>query len=146
MNTRIAPFTATVLAGLLTTVTASAAEKIKLVERPTDETTIDLGAKGDSIGDLLVFANPVFDSANKTQVATDQGSCVRTLPGKSWECNWTIKLKAGQIMVDGSFLDEGDSVLAVIGGTGKYAGARGTMTLHPQASPSTALEFTYDLL
>ena len=43
------------------------------------ETTIDLGAKGDSLGDLLVFANKVYDAANKTQVGTDQGYCVRTV-------------------------------------------------------------------
>ena len=55
------------------------------------ETTVDLGAKGDSVGDLLVFANKVFDAANKTQVGTDQGYCVRTVVGKSWECFWTLQ-------------------------------------------------------
>ncbi len=92
------------------------AEQIKLVERPVGETTIDLTAKGDSIGDMLVFANGVFDAANKTQVGTDQGYCVRTIVGKSWECFWTLTLKAGQITVEGPFLDEGDSLLAVTGG------------------------------
>src|SRR6202451_1274200 len=124
------------LAATLLTLPAFAAEQIKLVERPVGETTLDLGAKGDSIGDMLVFANGVFDSANKTQLGTDQGYSVRTIVGKSWECFWTLTLKAGQITVEGPFMDEGDSLFAVTGGTGKYAGARGSMKLHPRDAKS----------
>ena len=46
---------------------AGAAEVIKLVEHPVNETTVDIGAKGDSVGDLLTFANPIFDAANKLE-------------------------------------------------------------------------------
>ena len=133
-------------AAALLTVPAYAAEQIKVVERPVGETTIDLGAKGDSVGDLLVFANGIFDAANKTQVGTDQGYCVRTIVGKSWECNWTLLLKGGQITVEGPFMDEGDSLFTVTGGTGKYAGAKGSMKLHPRDAQSTSYDFTYDLL
>src|ERR1700704_6055055 len=112
---RIAALTATLL-----TVPAIAAEQIKVVERPVGETTVDLGAKGDSIGDLLVFANGIFDAANKAQIGSDQGYCVRIVVGKSWECNWTMMLKGGQITVEGAFMDEGDSLLTITGGTGKY--------------------------
>jgi allene oxide cyclase len=134
------------LAATLLTLPAFAAEQIKVVERPIGETTVDLGPKGDSIGDLLVFANGVFDSANKTQVGTDQGYCVRTIVGKSWECNWTLTLKPGQITVEGPFMDEGDSVFAITGGTGRYAGAKGSMKLHPRDAKSTSYDFTYELL
>ena len=133
-------------AAALLTVPAYAAEQIKVVERPVGETTIDLGAKGDSVGDLLVFANGIFDAANKTQVGTDQGYCVRTIVGKSWECNWTLLLTGGQITVEGPFMDEGDSLFTVTGGTGKYAGAKGSMKLHPRDAKSTSYDFTYDLL
>src|ERR1700736_7082130 len=92
----------------LITAPAFAAEQIKVVERPVGETTIDLAAKGDSVGDMLVFANGIFDAANKTQVGSDQGYCIRTVVGKSWECFWTLELKAGKITVEGPFLDEGD--------------------------------------
>jgi hypothetical protein len=134
------------LAATLSTLPAFAAEQIKVVERPVGETTVDLGPKGDSVGDLLVFANGVFDAANKTQVGSDQGYCVRTIVGKSWECNWTLILKAGQITVEGPFMDDGDSLFAVTGGTGKYAGAKGSMKLHPRDAKSTSYDFTYDLL
>jgi hypothetical protein len=138
---RIAVLTAT-----LVTVPAWAAQQIKVVERPVGETSVDLGHKGDSVGDMLVFANAVFDAANKTQVGTDQGFCVRTLVGKSWECLWTLTLKDGQITVEGPFMDAGDSLFAVTGGTGKYVGAKGSMTLHPRDAQSTSYDFTYDLL
>ena len=131
---------------LFTAAPAFAAEQLKVVERPVGETTVDLTAKGDSVGDMLVFANGVFDVANKTQIGTDQGYCVRTIVGKSWECFWTLTLKTGQITVEGPFLDEGDSLLVVTGGTGKYAGAKGSLKLHPRDPTPTAYDFTYDLL
>lgn len=135
-----------VLTAALIAVPSFAAERITVVERPVGETTVDLTAKGDSVGDMLVFANGVFDAANKTQVGTDQGYCVRTVVGKSWECFWTLILKAGQITVEGPFLDEGDSLLVVTGGTGKYAGAKGSLKLHPRDATPTGYDFTYDLL
>jgi allene oxide cyclase len=134
------------VAAALATLPALAKEQIVVVERPVGETTVDLGAKGDSVGDLLVFANKVYDVGNKTQVGTDQGYCVRTVVGKSWECFWTLTLKAGQITVEGPFLDAGDSLLVVTGGTGSYAGAKGSLKLHPRDATPTAFDFTYDLL
>jgi hypothetical protein len=125
---------------------AVAAEQLKLVERPVGETTVDLAAKGDSVGDMLVFANGVFDAANKTQLGSDQGYCIRTIVGKSWECIWTLTLKTGQITVEGPFMDAGDSLFAVTGGTGKYVGARGTLKLHPRDATPTGYDFVYDLL
>ena len=133
-------------AAMLLALPVLAGEQIKVVERPVGETTVDLGAKGDSVGDLLVFANGIFDSANKAQIGSDQGFCVRTIVGKSWECMWTLTLKAGQITVEGPFMDDGDSLFAVTGGTGKYAGAKGSMKLHPRDAKSTSYDFTYDLL
>ena len=133
-------------AAALASLPALAAEQIVVVERPAGETTVDLGAKGDSVGDLLVFANKVYDPANKTQLGTDNGYCVRTVVGKSWECFWTLTLKAGQITVEGPFMDSGDSLLAVTGGTGKYAGARGSLKLHPRDATPTGYDFIYDLL
>jgi allene oxide cyclase len=125
---------------------ASAGERLQVVERATTDTTVDLGAKGDSVGDLLTFANPIYDAANKTKLGSDQGYCVRVVVGKSWECFWTLMLAGGQITVEGPFLDTGDSVLVVTGGTGKYAGAKGDLKLHPRDAKSTAYDFIYELL
>jgi hypothetical protein len=134
-----------VLALLAAAANASAGEVIAVVERADTDAVTDTGAKGDSVGDVLTFANPVFDQANKTQIGTDQGYCVRTVVGKAWECNWTMSLKDGQLTVEGPFLDAGDSVLAITGGTGKYAGARGQMKLHARDAKGTAYDFVYEL-
>ena len=125
---------------------ALAAEKIQLVEHADTDATLDLGAKGDSVGDLLTFANPVYDAANKTQVGSDQGYCVRVIAGKSWECFWTLRLKAGQITIEGPFYDAGDSVMAVTGGTGKYVGAKGSMKLHSRDAKGSSYDLVYELL
>jgi allene oxide cyclase len=124
---------------------ASAGEVVNVVEHADTDAVTDTGAKGDSAGDVLTFANPVFDKANKTKVGTDQGYCLRTVVGKAWECNWTMSLKDGQLTVEGPFLDAGDSVLAITGGTGKYAGARGQMKLHARDAKGTAYDFAYEL-
>jgi len=118
---------------------------LRVVERAEADTVIDLGEKGDSIGDLLAFGNPIYDPANQTKLADDQGSCVRTVVGKSWECVWTLILPEGQITVEGPFYDATDSVLAITGGTGAYRDARGQMTLHARNAEGTEYEFTYEI-
>ena len=133
-------------AALLAALPTMAAEQISVVERPVNETTVHRSGDRDTVGDLLVFANKVYDAANKVEVGSDQGYCVRTVAGKSWECFWTLILKGGQITVEGPFMDSGDSKLAVTGGTGKYAGARGSLKLHPRDATPTGYDFIYDLL
>ena len=130
----------------LWTVSVQAGEQLTVVEHPTDEKTINLSGKNkDAVGDLLVFANPVFDAGNKAQVGTDQGYCVRTVVGKSWECFWTLILKEGLITVEGPFFDTGDSTFVITGGSGRYAGAKGAMKLHWRDAKGSAYDFVYEL-
>jgi len=79
---------------------------------------------------VLTFANEVFGREDTRRVGTDQGYCIRVVPGTSYECNWTTFLPGGQIVVEGPFYDAKDSTLAVTGGTGRFRKARGTMDLH----------------
>jgi allene oxide cyclase len=128
---------------LLSSTAVQAGETITLVERAETDAVTDVGAKDDSAGDILTFANPVFDAANKVQAGTNQGFCVRTVAGKAWECWWTLFLEGGQITVQGPFLDKGDSVMAVTGGTGKYSQVRGQMKLHARNEKGTEYDFIY---
>jgi allene oxide cyclase len=121
-------------------------EQLNLVEHATTDSVLDVGAKGDSAGDILTFANDIYDEANKDKVGDDNGWCVRTVVGKSWECFWTLTLKGGQITVEGPFLDAGDSALAVTGGTGEYAGVRGEMQLHARDAKGSEYDFKYNLM
>src|SRR3954454_14097063 len=99
----------------------------------------------DSTGDILTFANPVFDSSNENQVGTDNGSCTRTAVGKAWECIWTLTLDGGQITVEGPFYDGKDSTLAITGGTDEYRDAAGQMVLHARNPEETEYDFTYEI-
>jgi len=113
------------------------------VEHAITDTVVDLGPHGDSRGDLLAFSNPVFDATNSTRVGTDEGSCVRTAPGRSWECEWTLRLPKGHLVVQGPFFDTRDSMLAITGGTGVWAQARGQMVLHARNAAGTSFDFRY---
>jgi allene oxide cyclase len=109
------------------------AKAITVIEHAATDATTDTGATGDSAGDILTFANDVFDATNATKVGTDQGYCIRVVVGTSYECTWTTFLAGGQIVVSGPFYDAKDSTLAITGGTGRYRHARGTMDLHSRA-------------
>lgn len=127
-------------------VATAAPQEIILTEHAATDAVTDTGAAGDSAGDVLTFANEVFDAQDANRVGNDQGMCVRTVPGKAWECFWTLFLDAGQITVEGPFYDAGDSVLAITGGTGAFANAQGDMRLSPVGTEGTAYRFTYRLL
>lgn len=118
---------------------------INLVERATTDAVTDTGAKDDSAGDILTFANEVFDEANATKVGDDNGWCIRTVAGKAWECVATVSLADGQLTVEGPFLDGKDSVWAVTGGTGKYMATRGDMQLHPRNAEGSEYDFKFNL-
>ena len=131
-------------AGLIATGQGAVAgpQEIAVVEHASTDAVTDTGAAGDSAGDILTFANEVFDADDKNKVGTDQGVCLRAPPGKAWECFWTISLGKGQITV-GPFLDSGNSVLAITGGTGAFAGATGDMLLSARGTDGKAYNFTY---
>jgi allene oxide cyclase len=133
------------LTGLLSVAPTAAKEEIVVIEHATSDAVIDLGEKGDSVGDTLVFSNEVYDSNDANVVGSDQGSCVRTKKGEAWECTWTTTLNDGSIVVQGAFYDDGrDSTLAITGGTGDYAGATGQMILRSRDG-GDKYEFTFEL-
>ena len=117
---------------------------IAVVERATTDAVTNPPGGADAVGNILTFANDVFDKSNKTKVGHDQGYCVRLIVGESWECVWTTFFARGQITVEGPFYDTKDSVLAITGGTGAYARSRGSMEL--KARPGgTEFDFIFHL-
>jgi allene oxide cyclase len=117
---------------------------VTVVEHATTDATTDTGAPGDSAGDVLTFANDVFDAADANKVGTDNGYCIRTVAGAAYECNWTVFLPRGQITVEGPFYDAKDSTLAITGGTGRYRHVRGTMDLQSREG-GTKYAFVFHL-
>ena len=142
---RIAPFFAIASLAMLAPVRAESSD-LHLVERAlTDTTSVHAGKEADNVGDILTFSNPIYDATNTRQLGRDQGYCVRVIVGRSYECHWTLQLSSGQIAVDGPFFDTSDSTLAIIGGTDRYVGAHGEMSLHARDANSTSYDFVYHL-
>ena len=110
-----------------------------------DTDAVTNGTAGDDAGNVLTFANPVFDKKDAQQVGSDQGYCVRIVVGKSWECNYTTFLPKGQITVEGPFSDTEDTVLAITGGTGKYRNVRGSLDLK-SLEGGTKFEFVFHVI
>jgi allene oxide cyclase len=119
-------------------------KRIKVVEHATTDAVTN-GKPGDHVGNILTFHNKVFNAADKRKVGHDQGSCVRMVVGKSFECTWTTFLKKGQLTVEGPFYDTKNSVLAITGGTGKYRNARGQMKLKFHNQAGTKFDFVFEL-
>ena len=141
-----------IIAGILAAVLAwhaapaSAAEQLVLIERITAQTLTDMGPKGDSVGDNITFANQVYDKDNKTLLGHDNGWCIRTIAGETWECFRSITLDQGQITVEGPYYDKQDSTMAVTGGTGIYLSAQGEVRMHPLDAKRTQYELTFTLI
>jgi hypothetical protein len=118
---------------------------IHVVEHATSDAVTN-GTSGDDAGNVLTFANPVYDRKDATQVGTDQGYCVRIVAGKTWECNWTTFLPNGQITVEGPFSDTDNTAVAITGGTGRYRNARGSMELDYHNPAGTEFDFVFRVI
>ena len=94
---------------------------------------VDNAPTGASPGDLLIFTEQLFDSNGK-RIGSDAATCVRLFDATSL-CTGIYKLPGGQVMVQ--LLQPGPTGTydqAITGGTGRFAGARGTVTVAQQSS------------
>jgi hypothetical protein len=104
------------------TVTIKASSRIDQVH------LVDNAPTGDSAGDVLVFTEKLFNARGR-QIGTDAASCVRLFDVTSL-CTGVYKLRGGQLMVQ--LVQPGPTGTydqAITGGTGRFAGARGTVTV-----------------
>lgn len=124
---------------------ATSRQRFTVVEHAVTDTVADTGPKGDSLGDVLAFGNPIYNAANRMKIGSDNGSCIRTAVGKAWECSWTTTLAGGSLVVEGPFYDTKDSVLAITGGTGKWMGAYGQMVLHARNLAGSSYDFRFSV-
>ena len=101
---------------------------------------LDLGDSGFSLGDEIVLADDVFSSQGGTHVGSDAGACTvvrvdnATTATGTLQCPVTLSLPAGQLFTVGlvqlaNGALSGTQVVAVSGGTGRYAGAEGEMAI-----------------
>jgi allene oxide cyclase len=95
---------------------------LHLTEKQTFQHYVDKGAKGESPGDIRTFGGTVFQHG--TKVGHDRIRCVVAA-----SCDAQVWIRGGSLISKG-FVATGPSFSAKItGGTGKYAGAHGTVTV-----------------
>jgi hypothetical protein len=80
-----------------------------------------------SYANVLYWHDPLYNEAQTEQIGWSNGFCIWTAPNKAAECTWTNWGEGWALSASGVKYDEGVSLLSIIGGTGSYAGATGTV-------------------
>jgi hypothetical protein len=96
-----------------------------------------------SVGDVLIFSEPVFDHKGGTRVATLHG--VATVIKGTRFSNLTVMSDVGyvffgsgdQLMAQGVFSFATDVRIPIVGGTGAYQGAHGFVVSHNNSDGSS---------
>jgi hypothetical protein len=119
--------------------TPSAKTTLKLVEHAVHLTDIDHGDPGPSVGDVQVWGpNPLYDESDSADTgATTQGVC--TALNADFDCivNETIVFAGGStLQVQGVEFATAPSRRTIVGGSGTYLGATGTVAVEPTQDQS----------
>jgi hypothetical protein len=84
------------------------------------------------VGDQIILSIPIADAAGSTRLGTASATCTVVRVTRSGAprltCSGVYELNDGDIVVTGRLSGGNTDRLAVIGGTGAYAGARGTLS------------------
>lgn len=116
-----------------TPVATGATETFTLVERAENVTIVDVTGDGPSAGDITVWGpDALFDEANEVDTgAVTQGSCLALDAAWTNHCTETIVFADGSTLaIQGVQLPVGEqSVTTIVGGSGAYLGAMGTVTV-----------------
>jgi len=105
-----------------------------LIEHADLVSEIDLGEPGASVGDMLVWGpNALYDDANVNDTgATTQGTCIAFDATADCLAAETIVFQDGSTLeFQGIERDAAPAVRTIVGGSGRYLGAIGTMTAAP---------------
>jgi hypothetical protein len=117
---------------LFETLTSSAATGpavIRITDGQTSISRVDVGEPGRSPGDMQIVSALVFNR-RLTPRALGHFELVCTFTvGINRSCNGTVFLPKGKLVVSGVLRYRQFYELAIVGGTGLYDNARGTMTV-----------------
>lgn len=105
-------------------------EVIRVTAITVQDTFLDLGEPGESLGDQSVFSQDLFRQGKKVGTGSVVCTLVRVEPGVSAtvQCVGTARLPRGQITVQGlvTFTDGPSRFrVAITGGTGRFRTAHG---------------------
>jgi hypothetical protein len=100
---------------------------------------VENAPQGRSAGDVLIFTEQLLDTRGR-KIGSDAASCTYLFDQRS-QCTGTYVLPGGQLMVQ--LIQPGPTGVytqAIVGGTGRYAQARGVVVVNQQ---STGDRFTF---
>jgi hypothetical protein len=120
------------------TAPTSSITTVRLTAHVTRIAMVDVGAKGPSAGDSMLFTETLRDAKGRL-AGSDQVACVQSFGGHML-CNGVLVLNhRGTLSVSGLGSQSGPFKLAVTGGTGGYRGARGQLSIAGKPNGDSAL-------
>ncbi|HUQ23552.1 MAG TPA: hypothetical protein VM049_11125 [Gaiellaceae bacterium] len=102
---------------------------ITINDRQLAVTRVDLGARGTSPGDVEIVRTTLLQRVTRVVIGHGELVCTFVDTVRSRVCRGTYFLPKGKLVVGGSILYRQFYDLAVLGGTGLYDNARGTLTV-----------------
>jgi hypothetical protein len=102
---------------------------IRITDLELSVSRLDMGARGTSPGDTEIVRARLRERVTENTIGRSELVCTFVDSARSRVCRGTYVLPKGKIVVGGSILYRQFYDLAVLGGTGLYDNARGTLTV-----------------
>ena len=102
---------------------------IRITDRVLAVTRVDVGARGTSPGDMEIIRVRLRERVTQNTIGRGELVCTFVDSARSRVCRGTYILPKGRLVVGGSIMYRQFHELAVLGGTGLYDNARGTLTV-----------------
>ncbi|HET7398855.1 MAG TPA: hypothetical protein VFJ94_10075 [Intrasporangium sp.] len=112
---------------------------ITVTEVVLEQSFVDVGAKGPSLGDQFVFSGKLMMGGK--QVGHDGGACTFTsMKLHEAICSAALSLAGGQVAVQGLVVDgQKDFTVPVTGGSGAFKEASGELRVHQLTQTTSTL-------
>jgi hypothetical protein len=117
------------LIGTLTSNAATGPATVRITDKQTRVIRVDVGKRGRTPGDMEIINALVYNQrVTPRALGHSEYVCTYTI-GINRACQGTVFLPKGKLMVAGVLRYRQFYELAVVGGTGLYDNARGTLTV-----------------
>jgi hypothetical protein len=128
----------------LNSTAATGPDFIRITDRQFGYTRVDVGPHGLSPGDQEIIFDKLFNrKITRTPIGTARFICT-FMTGRTRICTATVALPKGELVATGTVRFRQFFDLAIIGGTGLYNNARGTLTvIRTTRRPSPVRELLY---
>ena len=117
--------------------TSEAVGPIRITNRENSYRRVDVGPRGISPGDMEIIRQSLFNRRVTSKSIGHSNLVCTFVDTRSRSCHGTYFLPRGKLVVGGTLRYRQFYELAVVGGTGLYNNARGTLTVTRTATGPT---------